>query len=555
MFDVFTLRKPDSEVMIHPLIQYAESIDDAKSKSRTRYCWIIDGRNDYSNFNFHWEPTIHQSHQIHIFPSQHQKNGGTYLVPKYEKEKRVFNYNIEIIVPRVHIPKMVYIDHGNYVMQPANFPAIGHYTHFVNDYLGTLKRAVKKMANEEFVWVTSSLCEYHGFDFTWHPEEWQEQYLHVFPSNDQKFGDTFYINVKDFLSKCGNVELLEWYETLCFQEKSVFRQTPNLYLHMYASQADAVKQTLFDILKNTKDTFYNDPVRVFARHIDHIEVDKIPTVNIWRPETRPIMPLNRSGSVCIMPKEAMAVISDEVYDYPHINKSLNNTFEDKPLDIFFLSNGEERAVEHYRHLIRCTSHLPNVKTWIADIDGRVRAYQHCAQRAMTDWFFVVSAKLKVDENFDWAWQPDRLQRRKHYIFYANNPVTGDTYGHMAMIAYNRELVLEHDGKGIDFAMHQDHEVIPIRSGKAIYADEPWAAWRTAFREVIKLQISDDIESRYHLEQWMNATHEWTVCGVDDAIRYYKEVNGDMDKLLLSYEWSWLRRYFDSVQSHHLGNHK
>jgi hypothetical protein len=53
----------------------------------------------------------------------------------------------------------------------------------------------------------------------------------------------------------------------------------------------------------------------------------------------------------------------------------------------------------------------------------------------------VFAKLEVSSMFDWSWQPDRLQEPKHYIFHALNPVNGLEYGHQAMIAYNKKLVL------------------------------------------------------------------------------------------------------------------
>ena len=54
----------------------------------------------------------------------------------------------------------------------------------------------------------------------------------------------------------------------------------------------------------------------------------------------------------------------------------------------------------------------------------------------------IDNSLEVDYLFDWSWQPDRLQQPKHYIFHARNPVNNLEYGHQAMIAYNKKLVLE-----------------------------------------------------------------------------------------------------------------
>ena len=45
--------------------------------------------------------------------------------------------------------------------------------------------------------------------------------LHVFSSNEQKFGDTFYVHVPSFLAKTQDLKILEWFETLHFVEDTV----------------------------------------------------------------------------------------------------------------------------------------------------------------------------------------------------------------------------------------------------------------------------------------------------------------------------------------------
>jgi len=187
------------------------------------------------------------------------------------------------------------------------------------------------------------------------------------------------------------------------------------------------------------------------------------------------------------------------------------------------------------------NHIENVK-------GRVASQHAAANASTTDWYFLVPGKLQVDVNFDWNWQPDRMQQPKHYIFHASNPVNGLTYGHMAMVAYNKKLVLETLGTGLDFTMDQPHEVIPIISGTANYTESPWMAWRTAFREVLKLKHSlPNVENEYRLRMWLSnagevKNAEWSQFGAEDAVEYYNEVGGDFAALLKSYEWDWLASY-------------
>ena len=75
------------------------------------------------------------------------------------------------------------------------------------------------------------------------------------------------------------------------------------------------------------------------------------------------------------------------------------------------------------------------------------------------------------------------------------------------------------------------------------------AWRTAFRETIKLCGSPDVESQYRLNQWLDPNtkglvnnEEWSVYGAEDAVEYYQAVNGDFAELRKSYDWEWLASY-------------
>jgi hypothetical protein len=115
-----------------------------------------------------------------------------------------------------------------------------------------------------------------------------------------------------------------------------------------------------------------------------------------------------------------------------------------------------------------------------------------------------------------------------------------------MIAYNKQLVLNNPGVGLDFTLDSAHEVVPILSGSAEYAHTPWMAWRTAFREVLKLKGNADIESQYRLNRWCvngeGANAQWSSLGAQDAMEYYDAVGGDFDELRKSYDWAWLASY-------------
>jgi hypothetical protein len=306
--------------------------------------------------------------------------------------------------------------------------------------------------------------------------------------------------------------------------------------HDFDSQADAVR---------TRD--WAGPLALFTttNYVD----GSLATVSLWRENVKTIMPLSASASSVIVPKTAVPYIKTQLYDYPYIDKT-QRVLKDQPLDIVFISNGEKDAHANFTWLESATkanmnSNLNRIH-WSDGVTGRVAAYHSAAQVSTTPWFFAVFAKLRVNQHFDWTWQPDRMQAAKHYIFHARNTINDLEYGHQGMIAYNKKLVLENTGRGLDFTLDQPHEVVPVLSGDAIYYTSNWIAWRTAFREALKLRASlPDVENEYRLKVWLDVDHgagQWSSKGAEDAVDYYEEVGGDFEALKKSYEWAWLASY-------------
>jgi len=523
MFDIFySGNKPN--LFAHE--QAAQDIEHAKQLSRTRYFWWVNYLTDYTGHDFLWEPVPWEADQTHVWPSQWQEHGGTALVPKTGSTATNYAHGQ---LPRIKSVPVVGIDHGNGLDIDCDYQ-----TRYIGDYLGTLKRILSRV-QDEYVWIISSVCDYTGFDFTWHPSEWQANMLHVFASDEQKFGDTFYVHVPSFLEKARDIKLLEWFDTIHFVENvSVSRQPVPIVYHEHDTQVAAVWAHEF-----------RDPVVQFVCNTGAIGERVVPAMNLWRTQMKTVMPLSTGASTVLVPREAKNSIKTQLYDYPYIDKTHNNLAYDQVLDIVFIDNGEPGAEYNYLQLPHVS--IPNRIHRSSGVKGRVAAYRAAAELSTTPWFFAVFAKLRVNPDFDWSWQPDRLQEPKHYIFHARNPINGLTYGHQAMIAYNRNLVLNNPGVGLDFTLDSAHEVVPILSGTAEYCNTPWMAWRTAFRECIKLRGQTDVESQYRLNKWLTVSRgipngQWSIYGAEDAVEYYEAVGGDFDALKKSYDWDWLASY-------------
>jgi len=542
-------------------VRYVNSLVDTirrcASKSTTTRFWVISSRNVYDNFDFAWHAEPWQNSMTHVFGSQWNKWSDTFLINKWEFERHARwaagieqfpNLNFvadQTVTAPTDACDIYVVDHGNGETQAvldflsAQYRVVKRARYFDN-YLDTLRRLLADV-DADHVWVVSSICDYTQFDFSWQPEAWQRDMLHVFPSNEQKFGDTFYVPVQSLRDQIDRLELLDWFDTVHYcNDQRVARWAIPVFEHTADSHVDCVRTAEFSA-----------PVALFTNR--PIKSQDIPSVNLWRAQTKTVVPLDSGGAAVVVPRVAVGSIQKQLYDYPYIDKT-QRKLVDQPLDIVFISNGEPNADANWLHLQRVSQGKPNRCVRVDGVSERGAAYKAAAEASQTPWFFAVFAKLEVDDDFDWTWQPDRLQQAKHYIFNARNPVNGLEYGHQGLIAYNKKLVIATEEiQGLDFTLSQPHGVEPVLSGVAHYNTDPWSTWRTAFREVAKLQyyahVSPDVETDYRLGIWQSRAEgnnaEWSLRGAQDAVEYYQSVDGQYDQLLLTFEWAWLRQYFDN----------
>jgi len=528
------------------LNSWVDTINRCINKSTTELCWILNSELDYTNFDFNYYPNPWQMTMVHVFGTQWNHWGTTYMV-----NKKSFPEDTKYIKVIEHLSMLnfvknrrakatevfndiIYINHGNATFDDAIV------VNYEDSYLNTFRKILEILPEKKDhqIWICSSVCEYSNFDFSYICDPFSKDQLHVFPSNNQKFGDTFLVDVNKLRTLIDDMNILEDYEKINYNTHQKAKRLP---APVIISEGDTHVSHIH--------TNYNFPYATFQT-ADNKEIkftDEEP-MNLWTSESKNIIIQGTGGTIISVPKEAGSYIEKELYDYPYISTATKLT-QSKPLDVVFLSNGEAEADENYEHLLNVTKGLKNRIIRVDGIDGRVAAYHAAAESSNTPWMFTVFAKLKVNNKFDWSWQPDRLQVPKHYIFHATNPVNGLEYGHQAMIAYNKQITLRNMGKGLDFTLDNEHEVVEVNSGVANYNTDEFSTWRTSFREAIKLRLEDSTISRHRLNIWSTVGEgdyaQYSIQGAQHAVEYYESVNGELDKLRLSYDWPWLHEYFNT----------
>lgn len=500
--------------------------------------WEVPDGVDVSSFDWTWHPDDTESPYIYQFGTQHQRTGGPRYVVDGASDVK---YVDQIKIKTQRVAAGIYVvDHmdGN---AAATVEAIGDgvikTVRYFDNYLDTLRRIAKNAPPEqEWIWICSSICDYQSFDFSWHPEQWQATMLHVFASDGEKFGDTFFMHVPTFQYRADTCQLLEWYDLNFVEDRSVPRRPMPRVRHDHDSHVIAL---------GTES--WQGPLALLTVRDDVPE--HLPVVPLWREKTKAIVPLDPGGAAAVVPRPAVAAVKTQLYDYAYIDKSQKKMLGPLAQDIIFISYDEPEADANYARLVE---KFPRAQR-VHGVKGMERALEAAAELSTTPWYFAVFAKTVLHEDWDFSFTPDYFQSPKHYIFYSHNRVNDLVYGEMAVIMYNQQMVLGARGQefGLDYTLSFPHEVVPIISTYGNFDTSPYHAWRTAFREVSKLydfnSREPSIETEHRIHVWQTQARgdyaEWVLRGAADGRDFYHQYKDDYAYRKNTFDWQWLRNYF------------
>ena len=528
--------KHDHAQQIRGMGNWASIIQKCCSKSNSEYVWVVSSDYDYTNFDFTWYPDPSQRTMFHIFGTPHQKWANVFRVHREEflnqctwhddiKQFPMLNFvDYQTVQLWSDNREIVYVDFGN----GTDFaPDLDHKTtRFFSTWLETLSRICER-TDSEYIWVCASICDYTKFDFGWEPEPWQKDMLHVFASNQQPEGDTFLVPVQRFKAQQQRLQLLGWFDTVNYVK--------GISVPAYAWPiVDSVQEI------NT--------VYAWIVNAGHAPVDYTPS-NWKKPD---LHVFDNSGTVSLCPRDCKTHFQQQLYDYPYILRHNYKNLVEKPHDIVFISYDEKNADLNYEILIK---QQPRTKR-LHGVEGMENALYQAALLSETDWYFAVFAKTRLCEDFDFEYRPDRLQGQKHYIFNCLNMVNGLEYGHMGVVMYHKQMVIDshdYDVLGLDYTMSHRHDVVPMLSCYGEFNTSPFETWRAAFRETIKLAQAMDnkpsIETKYRLDVWCNHAQgdysEYCTAGAKHGVEFYNTHKHDIKELKKSFRWNWLQDYFNS----------
>ena len=408
---------------------------------------------------------------------------------------------------------------------------------FVNSYLEVIKSCINDIYTEYF-WVFPSFMHCKEIEFDFVPEQFEKDQIHVWYATHpmtgmNKEGHVLLIPTEQFKKQIKDLKFLRDFKDINYHEHPTLWQPP-------ITKSTFRLQDPIDAYNNTENYFYKWMINLDLQR----ELDKIKLPNFYPSfwEDEKLYSFGPTKDIMLVPHRENI---KQFYDFDR-TVHFDLDYNVRPMDIIFISYDEPSAEKRYNKL---KAKYPRTK-WCKDIKGQTPAYHAAANMSDTDYFFAVFPKLEIVDSFKFDFQPDRMKNACHYIFNCKNPVNGLEYGHGAILLYNKDLVLKTFTPGLDFTLSQPHDWVPILSAINHFNETPWLAWRTAFREVIKLcQAKLTVETQFRLKKWCELgtgkNADWVLNGAQDAKEFYEKNSDKYDQLMLSYDFEWLKNYYES----------
>lgn len=236
------------------------------------------------------------------------------------------------------------------------------------------------------------------------------------------------------------------------------------------------------------------------------------------------------------------------------------------LDIFYLTYHGDYSKENFEQLKKLAGDGQRVIN-VADVDGIYNGHKACALQSETKHFFVIDGDAWVLDDFDFSYIPSETDEvypqtcsaQCTHVWRALNPATNQVYGYGGVKLFARDAFMDKAYIDIEFpgvdvtteVAKRGYPYLPIEtvSNETRFATTPFNAWKSAFRETVKLASGVATQSR------RKRINEWREPSKD--VPYYNEIAlgarmgenygnyhiGDGDKLFRINNWQWLNTWF------------
>jgi hypothetical protein len=214
--------------------------------------------------------------------------------------------------------------------------------------------------------------------------------------------------------------------------------------------------------------------------------------------------------------------------------------------IFFLSCGEPFADEHFKLL---KNRFPFARR-VDGVKGIYAAHKVAAITSPTKHFWVVDADTLVSDDFCFNFKVDPVEFDVVHIWHSKNDINDAIYGNGGIKLLPKFLFdIEHTNKiDITTGLSDQIKILSELASTHSISKTPYIAWRTGFREAVKLTLQDDADSQQRLQTWMTKglskpNGGYAVLGAKAGNKY--ALSNSLNKLKIAKinDYAWLHSQF------------
>ena len=424
----------------------------------------------------------------------------------------------------------------------------------VTDVFESFTAAKQKSFTRMFWVVWDDLEILPSFNFDLKVPSWDEQYTHVF------LNDTDYDGIALF-SKKSTVTKKEL--TCRFfinkKETGICASTPRPYdvfnVSSYEDYLKARELTTTDMLWLVFDDLIVVDSFKFDMYFSHHNQYDRQTNHVFLNDTW-------YDGIILTPKQI--TISKKEFDHRFlVNKKEWDIVasQPKPFDIVFISYFEKSADDNFQNLLDRAGNTHNIYR-INGVKGIHNAHRAAAELAKTDMFWVVDADAIIKDGFEFNHQVARFDtnaKRTVYVWRSINPINDLEYGYGGVKLLPKDMTLKMDLSTPDMttSISSSFKAMDEVSNVTAFNTDEFSAWRSAFRECVKL--SSRVIDRQNDEETMSRMAAWleyhpdkpfsseASFGAFDGIKYGRENAADPAALALINDFDWLKNYYQQIR--------
>lgn len=228
-------------------------------------------------------------------------------------------------------------------------------------------------------------------------------------------------------------------------------------------------------------------------------------------------------------------------------------------DIVFIHNNELGAADNYN---KVKERFPRAKV-LSEVQGIHNAHIQAAKLCSTDYFWVVDGDAVIHDDFNFVYNSVHFYEQPTVrVFRSINPVNKLVYGHGAVKLLPRLATLRMSKGNVDMttSISNLYEPINIVSNIHKFNTDVFSAWRTAFRECVKL--SSQVIDRQQSSETLDRLYTWCSVGIEEQYgretihgalmgKVYGEANkNNSEKLKLINNYEWLRSEYNKQFQQH-----